>query len=336
MSTTNHLKFPSGRSVQQIKKDAKRLKKSRNITLTEAQNSCAKDNGIDLPWDKAIEVLKQKSLSRAIFEENLALQQLYAPSKAYLDLIKRSASFPAKQSKASLFLDLSSLPEHVHQTLLGHPIYLQFIERFMQFTDFDLLIKQPNKAEWNMDDNWCLFVSFDGYSGEGDKPFNNTWAEFRDWLMRFGSTHRIRVSERINDPGISKLHTQTHPEWTPLDFVNKLELDVDKALYCQLAGPNIPFEQIEWKHMDLRVLMSKQSPMSSNQTVALFEYTLNGKVDTVASEKVWSAKGNKIQARTLMLYTSALNAVMRHHNLTDPRIPFKLLALDADKELHTV
>jgi len=336
MSTTNHLKYPSGRSVQQVKKDAKRLKKSRNITLTDALNSCAKDNGIDLPWDKAIQELKKRALFAVIHEENLALQQRFMPSKEYLALIKRAASYPPKQSNAFLFLDLSALPVHVHQTLLVHPIYLQFIERFMQFTDFDLLVKQPHKAFSNRDDSWYLFASFDGYSGEGDKPFVDTWLEFKDWLMQFGSTHRVRVSERISEPSVSSLVTQTHHEWTPLDFVNKLDLDVDKALYCQMAGADIPFEKIEWGHTDLKVVMSEQSPMPSGQTVALFEYTFNGKVDTVANEKVCSVKNNNIQTRTLMHYTGALNAVMRHHNLSDPRIPFKLLTLDVGKELHSV
>jgi hypothetical protein len=69
--------------------------------------------------------------------------------------------------------------------------------------------------------------------------------------------------------------------------------------------------------------------MDANQTVALFEYTLDGKVNTVASEKAWLAESTSILTRTLMHYTSALNTIMRHYNLTDPNIPVRLVNIEA-------
>lgn len=55
---TDTLKFPSGRSVNNVKKDAKRLAKKLNIHLDQAQTLTAKENGLTLPWDKVIGHLK--------------------------------------------------------------------------------------------------------------------------------------------------------------------------------------------------------------------------------------------------------------------------------------
>lgn len=59
----NKMNFPSGRSVDRCKQDAKKLvkiskEKGNKIKLAEALNVIAKENGIDLPWSKAIEKLK--------------------------------------------------------------------------------------------------------------------------------------------------------------------------------------------------------------------------------------------------------------------------------------
>tara|TARA_B100000446_G_scaffold184352_1_gene206197 strand:- start:68047 stop:69084 length:1038 start_codon:yes stop_codon:yes gene_type:complete len=55
------LKFPSGRPVGSARKDAKKLSKIEKITLTEAQDKTASANGMDLPWDQAIEALKAEA-----------------------------------------------------------------------------------------------------------------------------------------------------------------------------------------------------------------------------------------------------------------------------------
>ena len=51
------LLFPSGISTTRAKKDAKKLKKVQNITLTEALNLVAQAHmsSPDITWDKAIE-----------------------------------------------------------------------------------------------------------------------------------------------------------------------------------------------------------------------------------------------------------------------------------------
>lgn len=60
MNNSSNLKFPSGRTVNQVRLDAKRLKKSQKITLNEAQNKLAAENGINMPWAKAINYLQTK------------------------------------------------------------------------------------------------------------------------------------------------------------------------------------------------------------------------------------------------------------------------------------
>lgn len=68
MST--ELRFPSGITVTQAKKDAKKLARAESIKLHEAQNRIAKSNGMNLPWDKAIASLsagKSKGVVEGIF-----------------------------------------------------------------------------------------------------------------------------------------------------------------------------------------------------------------------------------------------------------------------------
>jgi len=55
MSTYN--RFPSGASVEQVKKDAKSLSKSEGIPLHVALNKAAAGHGIALPWAKVLEQL---------------------------------------------------------------------------------------------------------------------------------------------------------------------------------------------------------------------------------------------------------------------------------------
>lgn len=333
MSDLSNLKFPSGRCVGQVKKDAKRLKKSQGITLTEAQNQCACDNGISLPWDQAIEELKRRALFASLLQEQIAFDQLYMPSEEFIDLMNRNVIYPPKHSQPSLTIDLSLLPSHVYETLLCHPLYIRFIERFMQFTDFDLKVKHPHRMARYKGDNWRFEITFDGYSGEGDKSCNDVWAEFRSWVLQFGSTQRIHISERIDNPSYSRLATQTHWEWTPLDAVNELELDVDRAFYCQMIDDGFDFASIIWHHCNFTELERAKESFDSHQATARFEYTLDGKTDTISSQTQGEISEYNAQIRTMQLYISALNTVMRHHGLTATNIPMKLLNIEMGKEL---
>lgn len=58
-SNTDSMKFPSGRTVKRCKDDAKAMRKASKATNTyisynQALNIIAQQNGINLPWDKAI------------------------------------------------------------------------------------------------------------------------------------------------------------------------------------------------------------------------------------------------------------------------------------------
>ncbi|MFA0809344.1 hypothetical protein [Microbulbifer epialgicus] len=57
--TQEYLKFPSGRTLINVKKDAKKLAKAENIQLAVAQQRLAAENGIDLPWNQVIKVLEE-------------------------------------------------------------------------------------------------------------------------------------------------------------------------------------------------------------------------------------------------------------------------------------
>ncbi|MEZ8293445.1 hypothetical protein AB6D11_06280 [Vibrio splendidus] len=62
-STSNlmeNLKFPSGRTVRRLKQDAKTLKREKNITLGQALNIVASENGLDMSWRSALKNLCRK------------------------------------------------------------------------------------------------------------------------------------------------------------------------------------------------------------------------------------------------------------------------------------
>ncbi len=333
MSDLSNLKFPSGRTVQQLKKDAKRLKKSAGITLTEAQNLCAKENGISLSWDKAIEEIKQLAFSKSLLDEQIFVDNCFRPSKDYFDLLNQTGGFPPKRDYPSLEINLSRLPSHVYESLLCHPKYIHFIESFMALSDFKLEVKHPHRTARYLGEDWRFDIKFDGFSGEGDKPCNAMWREFKDWIMQFSTTNRVMITERIDSPSYAKLVTQTLQSWTLLDFANKLKLDVDRAFYCQIVNDALPIEQVQWRNTDLTVLFNLHDEFESHMTTALFEYSLNGEVDTVASQTQGSMQDYNIVIRTLQLYMSALNSVMRHYKLNEPSLPMKLLKVEMGKEL---
>ena len=52
------LLFPSGKSVSEIKKQSKKLKKSSSLSQAQALRECATLNGIDLSWEKSLNQLR--------------------------------------------------------------------------------------------------------------------------------------------------------------------------------------------------------------------------------------------------------------------------------------
>ena len=60
MNDVNKIKFPSGRTVEQLKKDAKRLSKERSIPHTEALDIIAQENDANVGWKYGLEILTHK------------------------------------------------------------------------------------------------------------------------------------------------------------------------------------------------------------------------------------------------------------------------------------
>ena len=58
MSDLDLLHFPSGRSVGNCRKDAKRLSRKKQISLNQALDQIAEENGVSLPWGKAMALVK--------------------------------------------------------------------------------------------------------------------------------------------------------------------------------------------------------------------------------------------------------------------------------------
>ncbi|WP_063664843.1 hypothetical protein [Aliivibrio fischeri] len=85
MPMIDHLKFPSGTTVSQAKKDAKKYKRQHSCTQTQALNIIANKNGIDLHWDKAVKRLKetQANLLPDIFsnEQDQQLRSIFSEMK---------------------------------------------------------------------------------------------------------------------------------------------------------------------------------------------------------------------------------------------------------------
>lgn len=63
------LRFPSGLTVAQIKQAAKRLAREEGITHTEALDTLARANGIDLHWAAAVAVLAKAHLDAPRHEQ---------------------------------------------------------------------------------------------------------------------------------------------------------------------------------------------------------------------------------------------------------------------------
>lgn len=72
------LTFPSGRPVGSARKDAKKLSKLKSITLIEAQNQIAVENGLAMPWDKAIASMKANASINVIDDSILRVKSIFS------------------------------------------------------------------------------------------------------------------------------------------------------------------------------------------------------------------------------------------------------------------
>lgn len=338
MSQVNQLVFPNGRSVSQTKKDARRLKNQSNISLTEALNQCARNNGIDLNWDKAIEALKEaqsipaSSLSRLLLEEDLAMQSHFRPSDNFYDLLEKTRVYPPKSNYPSLRVDLSSLPQHVYQTLMAHPSYRKHIESFLKLNDFNLEILHPNSDARNDGDNWNIKVRYDGYSENSLELGNNRWVAFRNWLTRFSRSTRIDISERMKEPGY--VHYACQSFYNKTDYANQLESDVDRALFYQMCHKDINFRELKWRLVDFSVLGDDVADnFSEAKVVARFDYQTVKESDIMFSDSIWSSCEYPLSVRVAQLYVSAIADLMKQLSEPELGIESKLVELNTGKPL---
>ncbi len=91
------LRFPSGLTIDQCKKNAKRLKKSKGIPLSAALDHVARANGMNMPWAEAMEKL---SRSKSVVDRLVSLlpdssfnwATLYVPSLSFLQALQNEPS----------------------------------------------------------------------------------------------------------------------------------------------------------------------------------------------------------------------------------------------------
>ncbi|MDT3848608.1 MAG: hypothetical protein RPT12_17005 [Vibrio anguillarum] len=253
MSDLSNLKFPSMRSVQQVKKDAKRLRKSQGITLTEALNQCAKKNGIALPWDQAIEELKRISKENEVTQSNTnpafrlpvhldeATPYMTGSSIKLRDEI--NATVARKNYVPVLTFDYSELPKNVFDALMAH----NMVKRFKvdsQRSDIEVVQVKPSSNRAHQD--WKIRVSFDVW-GVSDIPMDilNDWVVFKEWLLQFNLTDRVRVADRLKNHSFLTYHTQAHPDYSLHKLYDDMSSKDDKHLLFVLLNPNTVFMQDE-------------------------------------------------------------------------------------------
>jgi Cdc6-like AAA superfamily ATPase len=95
------LRFPSGKTVDQVKKDAKRLAKERGMPLHMALDLCAREEGIEECWTRAIAILQKEysliwQLQLPLHREDRASQRFRAieirPDASTIIIVGRAGS----------------------------------------------------------------------------------------------------------------------------------------------------------------------------------------------------------------------------------------------------
>lgn len=86
MSDFEHLQFPSGRSVGNCRKDAKRLSRDQEISLNEALDQVARQNGVPLPWARAIETLRLQPALAPTRADVMTAEDIRATMERYPEL----------------------------------------------------------------------------------------------------------------------------------------------------------------------------------------------------------------------------------------------------------
>jgi len=278
--SSSYLRFPSGATVEQAKKDAKRLKKSENISNTKALNAIARQHGIDLDWDKAIEKLKLESVKEPSF--NLFWDEVGGMyfNDELTKLTKHTRVGPPAPTEPSLFIDLSTVPASIYDVLMEHPNFKKFIARFEQDNILDFSIKQPVDVH-QVDEFWQVKITFDGYGHDKSETFD-IWHEFKEWILTFSSTGRVSVSERLDDLHFGKYHSQRNTSWKEDDIIDSFESMHDQSMYFMMSRLLPTNPSIYWGPARTGMSIHRNLVDAYSWRNNLYElYALNGHEDAV-------------------------------------------------------
>ena len=112
-SSANTLRFPSGITVDQAKKDARRLSKSLNISRSQALDQTAKENGLGMSWGQAIACLKSGRLPLATYHLPLREESVNHLVSIFKDRPLITITGPSGSGKSVLALDIAR--QHLEQ-----------------------------------------------------------------------------------------------------------------------------------------------------------------------------------------------------------------------------
>ncbi|RDU84976.1 hypothetical protein CIG14_19010, partial [Aeromonas veronii] len=132
----DHIKFPSGNTVEFCRKKAKKLVKEKGIKLAQALDIIAEINGISGGWHNAMQQLNNKSQPSAVLPSKLPekLERLFEKTDAAIhklpDNVERliaGATIPklpenVEQLIASAGATIPKLPDNVEQFIAGATI----------------------------------------------------------------------------------------------------------------------------------------------------------------------------------------------------------------------
>jgi hypothetical protein len=137
----------------------------------------------------------------------------------------------AKNDLPVLSIDLSEMPTDIYSVFSKHP-ELKAIDIDANRTDVKYSrIWHKGHVEKGKK-GWVIRASFDIW-GATEVPMGLIikWNRFRDWLIQFNPTNRIKLCERIKGHSMFSLHTQVHPDRTINDLIDDLPTNTDQLLF---------------------------------------------------------------------------------------------------------
>ncbi|MYM65714.1 hypothetical protein GTP45_02560 [Pseudoduganella sp. FT55W] len=116
---TDYLKFPSGRTVGNCRKDAKKLRKNTAVALHTALDSVAETHGIPLGWNKAIDLLLNQSLERVRgFVDPMSVDAIESIAKRNPSLTQYGLGLLSEERGEYLGLTVEEYRQKEHDDLL--------------------------------------------------------------------------------------------------------------------------------------------------------------------------------------------------------------------------